>query len=75
VGEADGAPAGLAALAGVDDAVPRRSAAAAHLHERNGDLRVAARLYVEAARDAPNLAERNALTRRAARINQLLRGD
>ena len=39
VGEADGAPAGLAALAEVADDVPRRSAVAAHLHERNGDLR------------------------------------
>ena len=32
------APAGLAALAEVADDVPRRSAVAAHLHERNGDL-------------------------------------
>ena len=38
VGEADGAPAGLAALAAVDEDVPRREAVAAHLHERNGDL-------------------------------------
>jgi len=73
VGEADGAPAGLAALAEVADDVPRRSAVAAHLHERNGDLRTAARLYAEAARDAPSLQERAHQTHQAARINQLLR--
>ena len=71
--EADGAPAGLVALARVDDGVPRRSAVAAYLHERNGDLHTAARLYTEAARDAPNIPERNHQTRQAARINQLLR--
>src|SRR5262249_9153573 len=38
VGEADGALAGLAALADVDDDVPRREAVAAYLHEKNGDL-------------------------------------
>ena len=43
VGEADGPRAGLAALATVDDDVPRRSAVAAYLHERDGDLTVAAR--------------------------------
>jgi RNA polymerase sigma factor (sigma-70 family) len=73
VGEADGAPAGLAALAEVADDVPRRSAVAAYLHERNGDLRTAARLYAEAARDAPSLQERAHQTHQAARINQLLR--
>jgi RNA polymerase sigma factor (sigma-70 family) len=73
VGEADGAPAGLAALAAIDDDVPRRDAAAAHLHERNGDLEVAARLYASAARHAPNRAERDHQTRQAARVNQLLR--
>ena len=51
VGEADGAPAGLAALADVDDGVPRRDAVAAHLHEKNGDLELAARLYADAARE------------------------
>jgi predicted RNA polymerase sigma factor len=72
VGEADGAPAGLAALAEVDDDVPRREAVAAHLHERNGDLELAARLYADAARNAPNLAERDHQTRQAARLNQHL---
>jgi RNA polymerase sigma factor (sigma-70 family) len=74
VGEADGAPAGLAALADVDEQVPRRDAVAAHLHERNGDLELAARLYAEAARHAPNLAERGHLTRQAARVNQARAG-
>jgi hypothetical protein len=63
----------LAALAQVDEHVPRRDAVAAHLHERNGDLELAARLYATAARDAPNLAERDHQTRQAARLNQLLR--
>ena len=73
VGEADGAPAGLAALAEVDEHVPRRDAVAAYLHEKNGDLELAARLYADAARNAPNLAERDHQTRQAARLNQLLR--
>jgi RNA polymerase sigma factor (sigma-70 family) len=69
VGEADGPRAGLAALAEVDRSVPRRTAASAYLHERSGDLAVAARLYAEAAREAPSLAERDHLTRQAARLN------
>src|SRR5207237_639972 len=70
--EADGAPAGLAALAEVDEHVPRREAVAAYLHEKNGDLELAARLYANAARNAPNLAERDHQTRQAARLNQHL---
>jgi predicted RNA polymerase sigma factor len=73
VGEADGAPAGLAALAEVDGDVPRRDAVAAYLHEKNGDLALAARLYADAARTAPNTAERNHQTRQAARVNAQLR--
>jgi RNA polymerase sigma factor (sigma-70 family) len=73
VGEADGAPAGLAALADIDENIPRRDAVAAHLRERNGDLELAARLYASAAYNAPNLAERDHQTRQAARLNQLLR--
>lgn len=73
VGEADGAPAGLAALAEVDEDVPRRDAVAAYLHEKKGDLQLAARLYAAAARRAANLAERDHLTRQAARVNQVLR--
>jgi predicted RNA polymerase sigma factor len=73
VGEADGAPAGLAALADIEEHVPRRDAVAAYLHERNGDLELAARLYASAAHHAPNMAERDHQTRQAARVNQLLR--
>jgi RNA polymerase sigma factor (sigma-70 family) len=73
VGEADGPRAGLAALAEIDNTIPRRDAVAAHLHERNGELELAARLYALAARNAPNLAERDHQTRQAARLNQLLR--
>jgi predicted RNA polymerase sigma factor len=73
LGEADGAPAGLAALAEVDDDVPRREAVAAHLHEKNGDLELAAHLYADAAQRAPNLAEREHQTRQAARVNDELR--
>ncbi|KJY33805.1 DUF6596 domain-containing protein [Streptomyces sp. NRRL S-495] len=75
VGEADGPRAGLAALAEVDGAVPRRTAAAAYLHERAGDRATAARLYAEAARAASNLAERDHLTRQAARLNTASGGD
>jgi hypothetical protein len=49
--------------------VPRREAVAAYLHEKNGDLELAARLYADAARHAPNLAERDHQTRQAARVN------
>ncbi|GIF77285.1 RNA polymerase sigma factor [Asanoa siamensis] len=73
VGEADGPRAGLAALAKLDPALPRHTAAAAYLHERAGDPATAARLYAEAARSAPNLAERDHLTRQAARLNATLR--
>jgi RNA polymerase sigma factor (sigma-70 family) len=69
VGEADGPRAGLAALAELDDALPRRTAVAAYLHERDGDLALAARLYAEAAHHATNLPERDHLTRQAARLN------
>ena len=60
--------------ADIEEGIPRRDAVAAHLHERNGDLELAARLYAAAARNAPNLAERDHQTRQAARLNQLLRG-
>jgi RNA polymerase sigma factor (sigma-70 family) len=69
VGEADGPRAALAALATVDDSLPRYDAVAAHLHERDGDLGVASRLYSRAARKASNPAERDHLTRQAARLN------
>jgi RNA polymerase sigma factor (sigma-70 family) len=74
VGEADGAPAGLAALAEVDPGLPRHTAAAAYLHEKAGRLADAADLYAAAARAASNLAERDHLTRRAARLRQAASG-
>ncbi|MET9255049.1 DUF6596 domain-containing protein [Streptomyces sp. NPDC003717] len=74
VGEADGPGAGLAALAPLDPALPRFAAVAAHLHERAGDPATAARLYAEAAHQASDLAERDHLTRQAARLNALRRG-
>jgi predicted RNA polymerase sigma factor len=73
VGEADGPRAGLAALAGLDPALPRHAAATAYLHERDGDPVTAARLYAEAPQSAPNLPERDHLTRQAARLNVELR--
>jgi predicted RNA polymerase sigma factor len=69
VGEADGPRAGLAALATLDHSLPRYTAVAAYLHEKDGALVTAARLYAEAALAAPNLPERNHLTRQAARLN------
>ena len=69
VGEADGPRAGLAELAALDESLPRHAAVAAYLHERDGDLATASRLYAEAAHRAPNLAERDHLTRQAARLN------
>ena len=74
VGEADGPRAGLAALAELNPALPRHTAVAAYLHERDGDRVAAARLYAAAAEDAASLAEREHLTRQAARLNALLRG-
>ncbi|MBE1550665.1 RNA polymerase sigma factor (sigma-70 family) [Mycobacterium sp. OAS707] len=72
VGEADGPQAGLAALGEVDPSLPRYTASAAYLHERAGELATAARLYVEAAAQAQNVAERNHLTLRAASVRQRL---
>lgn len=69
VGEADGPRAGLAALAEIDPALPRYAAVGAYLHERDGDPVTAARLYADAARWASSLAERDHLTRQAARLN------
>ncbi|GAB7036229.1 MULTISPECIES: RNA polymerase sigma factor [Catenuloplanes] len=69
VGEVDGPRAGLAALAALDDSLPRYTAVAAYLRERAGELDTAARLYAEAADRAPHLAERDHLIRQAARLN------
>ena len=73
IGEANGPPAGLAALADVDPDLPRYAAAAAYLHEHAGDVEHAAELYAEAARTATSVPERDHLTRQAARVRQLLR--
>ncbi|MYW17912.1 RNA polymerase subunit sigma-24, partial [Streptomyces sp. SID2955] len=67
--EADGPRAGLAALAALDGSLPRHTAVAAYLHERDGDLATAAQLYAEAAHKASDLAERDHLVRQAARLN------
>jgi len=73
VGEADGPAAGLAALEPVDPTVPRYAAVLAYLHEKAGDVALAARLYGDAARTATNVAERDHLLRQAARLNDALR--
>ncbi|MBY8339357.1 RNA polymerase subunit sigma-24 [Streptomyces spinosirectus] len=69
IGEAHGPRAGLAALAELNDSLPRHTAVAAYLHERDGDLEKAAALYAEAAHKSSNLPERAHLTRQAARLN------
>jgi predicted RNA polymerase sigma factor len=53
VGEADGPRAALAALAALDDSLPRYAAEAAYLHERDGDRATTARQYAEAAQMTP----------------------
>lgn len=72
VGEADGPQAGLAALADVDPKLPRYTAVTAYLHERAGDLELAADLYADASSAAASVLERDHLTREAARVRQLL---
>ena len=68
VGEDDDPRAGLRALAAVPATVPRHDAVAAYLHERAGNLEQARSLYAVAARAATNAAERDHLTRQAARL-------
>lgn len=68
IGEADGARAGLVALAEIDPGVPRFVAVAAYLHERVGERDLACREYAEAARRATSAAERDHLSRQAARL-------
>jgi RNA polymerase sigma factor (sigma-70 family) len=70
LGEADGPQAGLAALEELDSSLPRYTASAAYLHERAGEITTAAELYVRAAAQAQNVAERNHLTLRAATLRQ-----
>lgn len=73
VGEVDGPLAGLRALEGLDAALGehhRLLAVKAHLHERAGDLRLAQTLYLDAARRTTSTAERDHLTRKAARLRE-----
>jgi len=74
IGESGGPETGLAALAELDPSLPRYTAVAAYLHERNGDPVTAAQLYAEAARSALSLPERDHLMRQAVRLNARLRG-
>ncbi|MCC6705477.1 MAG: RNA polymerase subunit sigma-24 [Thermomicrobiales bacterium] len=71
IGEAMGAAAGLAALADVDPATPRYEAVSAYLHERSGNLALAAGEYASAARRATSEAERDHLNRQAARLRSI----
>jgi RNA polymerase sigma factor (sigma-70 family) len=71
VAEADGARAGLAELTLLDPSLPRHTAVAAYLHEKDGAVRRAAQLYAQAAQQATNGAERDHLTKQAARLNAL----
>ncbi len=68
VGEVDGPLAGLQAVARVPADVPRHAAVRAYLHDRAGDRAIAHDLYVVAARRATSAAERDHLTRQAARL-------
>ena len=70
VGEADGGPAGLAALADLDPSLPRYAAVEAHLLERAGELARAADRFADAALAAPSVAERDHLTRRATELRR-----
>ncbi|RYP87124.1 sigma-70 family RNA polymerase sigma factor [Nocardioides guangzhouensis] len=66
--EVDGPLVGLRELASVPDTVPRHTAVEAWLHERAGDTATAADLYLRAAAAAGNIAERDHLTKTAARL-------
>ena len=71
VGEVDGPLVGLKAVDEVADRLGdhyRVDAVRAHLHERAGDDAGAARFYVLAARRTTSTAERDHLTKRAARL-------
>ncbi|MEO7351999.1 MAG: DUF6596 domain-containing protein, partial [Marmoricola sp.] len=71
VGEVDGPLVGLKAVDEVKEQLGghyRVDAVRAHLHERAGHLDEAAELYVRAARRTTSTAERDHLTKRAARL-------
>ncbi|HET7119863.1 MAG TPA: sigma-70 family RNA polymerase sigma factor [Solirubrobacterales bacterium] len=70
VGHVDGAEAGLRETERLREVLGDRHrwhAVRGHLHELGGDLPAAATAYAEAARRAPNVAERDHLVRQAAR--------
>ena len=69
VAAVDGPLAGLRAVERVPDDVPRHTAVRAYLHEQAGDRALAHDLYVAAASRATSTAERDHLTRQAARLN------
>lgn len=73
IGESRGAGAGLTAITDIDPSTPRFTAVAAHLHESNGNLELAANMYALASVDSPNVPEREHQARQAARINAILR--
>ncbi len=71
VGHVLGATAGLRETDRLRDVLGERHrwhAVRGHLHELNGDLAAAATAYVEAARRATSVAERDHLVRQAARV-------
>nr|WP_217996928.1 DUF6596 domain-containing protein [Nocardioides jensenii] len=69
VGEVDGPLIALRALDELPADLPRLVAVRAHLTERAGSLGDAAELYAQAARLATSAAERDHLTRQAARLH------
>jgi len=71
VGEVDGPLAGLRALDGLDERLPdhhRLDAVRGYLHERAGNVAVAADCYARAAAGARSTAERDYLSLQAARL-------
>ena len=71
VGEVDGPLAGLRALDGLDERLPdhhRLDAVRGHLHERAGNVALAAECYARAAAGARSTVERDHLTKQAARL-------
>ena len=69
VGQVDGPRAGLAELETLERSLPRYDAVAAWLRERDGDVVAARALYRSAAAAATNTAERDHLTKQAARLS------
>lgn len=68
LGEVDGPSVALRALDELPTDLPRHTAVRAHLSERAGRREEAADLYARAASAATSVAERNHLTRQAARV-------